>query len=140
MPQAILSRCIITTKFYAFRMLQFMNGFIKFLSNDRTIWFSIIGSLIILFISLILTVIIYYNLPPLLPVFNQLPWGVDRLVGKLGLFIPIITSLVLVGINLLITHYIYSKIPIVTRMLSVTGFLISLLTFIFILRSVLLIL
>jgi hypothetical protein len=117
-----------------------MNGLIKFLSSDRTIWFSILVSLSLLFICLILAVLFYRNLPPLIPLFNQLPWGADRLFEKLGLFIPIIVSLGIIVMNAFTTRYIYEKMPIAARMLNVTGFLIALLTLFFVFRTIQLIL
>lgn len=117
-----------------------MNGLIKFLSNDRTIWFSILISLSLLFVSLVLAGLFYRNLPPLIPLFNQLPWGADRLFGKLGIFIPIIVSLVVIIINAFVTRYMYERMPVTARMLNVTGFLISLLTLFFVFRTIQLIL
>ena len=117
-----------------------MNGFVKFLSSDRTIWFSLLASLSLLLICLILGGLFYRNLPPLIPLFNQLPWGTDRLFDKLGLFIPILVSLSILIINALITRYIYEKMPVTARMLNVTGFLISLLTLFFVFRTIQLIL
>lgn len=117
-----------------------MNGIIKFLSSDRTIWFSILISLSLLFISLVLTALFYRNLPPLLPLFNQLPWGTDRLFTKLGFFIPTIVTTGIILINAFVTRYIYEKMPIAARMLNVTGLLISLLTLFFVFRTIQLIL
>jgi len=117
-----------------------MNGLIKFLSSDRTIWFSILISLSLLLICLLLAGLFYRNLPPLIPLFNQLPWGTDRLIGKLGLFIPICVSIGIVILNAFATRYIYEKMPIAARMLNVTGFLISILTLFFVFRTIQLIL
>jgi len=117
-----------------------MNGFIKFLADDRTILFSILISLGLLFIGLVLAGLFYRNLPPLIPLFNQLPWGTDRLIGKLGLFIPILTSLGILLTNVFVTRYIYEKMPITARMLNVAGLLISFLTLFFIFRTIQLIL
>jgi hypothetical protein len=117
-----------------------MNGIIKFLSSDRTIWLSTIVSLGLLFISLALSGLFYTNLPPLVPIFNQLPWGTDRLVSKLGLFIPIIISLLILITNVFVTRHIYVKMPITARMLNVTTFLLSFLTLFFVFRTIQLIL
>lgn len=140
MYRDILIRCIITPKHYVYRTPQSMNGIIKFLSSDRTIWFSILISLSLLFISLVLTALFYRNLPPLLPLFNQLPWGTDRLFTKLGFFIPTIVTTGIILINAFVTRYIYEKMPIAARMLNVTGLLISLLTLFFVFRTIQLIL
>lgn len=117
-----------------------MNGTIKFLSSDRTIWLCIICSLIFILLSLFFTGLFYHNLPPLIPIFNQLPWGTDRLMSKLGLLIPIAVCLGILVINAFTTRYIYEKMPITARMLNITTFLITLLTLIFVFRTIQLIL
>ena len=89
---------------------------------------------------MVLAGLFYRNLPPLIPLFNQLPWGTDRLIGKLGLFIPIVVSVGIMILNAFATRYIYEKMPIAARMLNVTGFLISLLTLFFVFRTIQLIL
>lgn len=117
-----------------------MSAIIKFLAQDRTIWFAILISLGILIVSAALITLSYWNLPPLLPLFNQLPWGVDRLSSKLGLFIPVIIATSMIGINILVTYYIYEKIPTVARLLNISGLVVSSLTLFFIFRTIQLIL
>lgn len=117
-----------------------MNGLIKFLSSDRTIWVSIIVSLIFIVISVFLTGLFYHNLPPLIPLFNQLPWGTDRLVDKVGLIIPSIVGLGILLGNAILTKFIYEKMPITARMLNITTFLITLLSLVFVFRTIQLIL
>lgn len=117
-----------------------MNGFIKFLSSDRTIWLSIIASLICIILSLFLIVLFYHNLPPLIPLFNQLPWGTDRLVDKLGLTIPCLIGLGIIISNAIVTKYVYEKMPITARMLNITTLLIALLSLVFVFRTIQLIL
>ncbi|CAN5189806.1 hypothetical protein BH09PAT1_BH09PAT1_4590 [soil metagenome] len=117
-----------------------MNGLIKFLSSDRTIWLSIITSMCFIVVSIFLTGLFYRNLPPLIPLFNQLPWGTDRLIDKVGLIIPSIIGLVILISNAFSTRYIYDKMPITARMLNVTTVIITLLGLVFVFRTIQLIL
>lgn len=121
-------------------MQTFMNAFIKFLSSDRTIWLSIISSLLLTVISLFLVLLFYHNLPPLVPLFNQLPWGTDRLIDKFGLIIPCLIGLGIIIGNAVVTKYVYEKMPITARMLNITTLLITLLTLVFVFRTIQLIL
>ncbi len=78
------------------------------------------------------------NLPPLIPIFNQLPWGVDRLGTRFSIFLPLIIALICSVTNLILASITYHSMPLVARVMSVTSFLIMLLCLIFTLRTILL--
>jgi len=113
-----------------------MNGLIKQLSIDKTIWWSTLLSVFLLLLSLLLVLFFYQSLPPLIPLFNQLPWGIERLGPKINLLFPIILTLILLLCNTALTKYIYERMVITTRMLSITSLLASLITLIFIARTI----
>ena len=64
----------------------------KFLSNikaDRLTFRGFILSFFLIIITALFILINYRNLPPLIPIFNQLPWGYQRLTETWGIFIPV---------------------------------------------------
>ena len=78
----------------------------------------------------------YRDLPELLPVFNQLPWGEKRLSTTLGIFIPSLVVLAIYIFNVFASALSYPKSPLIGRMFAVTSFLITLLTLLFIVRTI----
>ncbi|MDP3941503.1 MAG: hypothetical protein Q8Q49_04310 [bacterium] len=79
------------------------------------------------------------GLPPYLPIFNQLPWGVERLGTTTSIFLPLLIAVICSVTNLILASITYSLMPLVARVMGVTSFLVMLLCFIFTLRTILLI-
>jgi hypothetical protein len=102
-----------------------MNALTKLLRADTIFFWCFYGSLGLLLIALILIVVFYTKLPPVIPIFQQLPWGYDRLGTKETIFIPLGISLLLFVVNFLFSAMYYERLPLVARMLSTTAFLIS---------------
>lgn len=117
-----------------------MKEFFKDIKNDKitNIGFSATVALIIVIFVFIL--FSYRRLPPFVPVFNQLPWGEERLGGTITIFIPLLTALLIFILNLIIATLVYKRIPLVSRMIAGTSLLIAVLTFLFVVKTVILIL
>lgn len=118
------------------KMLLFMNVTFKSVLQDKIAYWGLIISSIFLLLQIISLGIFYLSLPPVLPVFNQLPWGEKRLGSKPEIFIPIVLTIIFLSINFVISARLYEKTPLLARMLSITTLLISLLSFVFIVRTV----
>lgn len=113
-----------------------MKKFFDIIKNDKIILWGGAISLVLVFISFLYIMIFYPRLPPLFPLFNQMPWGETRLGVKEQIFIPLfIASVIIVG-NFLFASFVYEKIPLISRILSVTTLLVSFFTFLFILRTI----
>lgn len=112
----------------------------KLLFADKIIKAGVLGSVVLLLLSTISVLLLYRNYPPYVPLFNQLPWGTERLGDKLLIFIPNAVVLVLLIINMFLARMLYEKMPLVARMIGITTFFISFVTFIFLVRTTLLIL
>lgn len=113
-----------------------MNGFFKNILTDRITQRGFIFCIIIIVLS-VLYIALYYNaLPPLIPLFNQLPWGEERLSKTIGIFIPPLIAFLIFLINLIIASRFYAKTPLLARILAITSFLISILTLLFVIRTV----
>lgn len=111
-----------------------MNAFIKQLILDKIIRWSMYGMGGIFFFTLAYLLLLYRRLPPFLPLFNQLPWGDPRLGVRIEVFLPLALVFLFALINLIFARLIYQTIPLISRMLGVTGFLVLLITFIFLVR------
>lgn len=116
-----------------------MKKYFKILREDKLVFRLFSAAFILILLTFLFTILNYSNLPPLLPIFNQLPWGLDRLSDTLGIFIPSVLVFVICLINATLSGYIYLSSPLLSRLLAVTSFLISLLAFLFITRTIILI-
>lgn len=116
-----------------------MKEFFSNITQDRTMTmayslngFFVIAVLVFIFFS-------YSSLPPFVPIFNQLPWGEQRLGITITIFVPILVALSILIMNLLISAATYNKSPLVARMLAGISLLTSILTFLFVIKTVTLI-
>jgi hypothetical protein len=112
-----------------------MNGIIKQVLNDKIIksGMTISGSIILL--ETVLVIFFYFSLPPLMPIFNQLPWGEARLGSKLTFFIPLLITLFFFALNFFMITKIHEQTPLLSRILSITTLLVSILSIIFTIRT-----
>lgn len=109
------------------------------LLRDRIVKISYFFSFVLIFLAFLYIIFIYQQLPPLIPVFNQLPWGIQRLGEKVMIFLPFSINLVFFIINIVFSLGIYKKMPLVVRMLSITTLFISFTVLVFLLRTTFLI-
>lgn len=117
-----------------------MKGFFNNITQDKTIAtaYSLNGFFMIAVIIFIL--FSYSALPPFIPIFNQLPWGEQRLGSTLTIFVPVLVALSISITNLFISVATYHKTPLVARMLAAISILTSILTFLFVAKTVAIIL
>ena len=111
----------------------------KKLKKDKLILRLYIISFLLLIFTVVYVLIFYTKLPPLLPIFNQYPWGKDRLAQTFGIFITILIVLFYSITNIFLSAYCYQKYPLIGRIFAITTLLISLLTFLFVTRTITLI-
>lgn len=112
-----------------------MNGF-KEVLQDKLLLRASFLSFIIIIISLLSIIFYYQNLPPFIPLFNQMPWGEQRIAKTIWIFIIPGVSILFFIVNLIFAKYVYKAAPLVARLFSFATFLISVLSFIFILRTI----
>ena len=113
-----------------------MKKYFNYLKKDRLILKLYIASLILVLITALYIVINHSKLPPLIPVFNQLPWGAERLSSTPGIFIPSVITSAMFLINIILSVITYSLSPLIARLIAITSFLTTLLTFLFIVRTI----
>lgn len=108
----------------------------KYIHADKILRWSILFSALLLLLHLLILGIAYIFLPPIVPAYNQLPWGDARIGTKAELFIPIVISFICFFINYYLIGKIYNHMPLVARIISITMLLIAVLGIIFISRTV----
>src|SRR3989344_5584663 len=113
-----------------------MSFSIKELFSDKTFFMFFVGSIFFIFIHLVFILITIKNLPPFVPLFNQMPWGETRLGEKIQILIPLGITLLFCISDFIISGYAYKSVPLVSRFLSVTSFIISLLALLLVIRTV----
>ncbi|MCL5438694.1 MAG: hypothetical protein M1268_01755 [Patescibacteria group bacterium] len=113
-----------------------MNDFFKKAFADRIIFASFFGTILFIFLTIAIIFFSYQKMPPFIPLFNQMPWGEERLGTKLEILIPISIAFIFLGINFTLSNTIYQKMPLIGRLIFATGFLVSFLVFLFIIRTV----
>lgn len=117
-----------------------MKGLTKHIKGDKIIRWGISSSAIILLAETTYILVFFFSLPPFLPLYNQMPWGENRLGSRLEIFLPVIITTAFFLLNFFLLTGLYEKLPLLSRMLSVTTLLITLLSAIFVVRTLLLIL
>jgi hypothetical protein len=113
-----------------------MKEFFKDVRSDKLTFRVFIATLFFILLPLPYILFFYRNLPPYMPVFNQLPWGQPRLAPEWGVFLPSLISLCILIGNIIVSSILYKKTPLVSRMLAVISFIISILTLLFVFRTI----
>lgn len=117
-----------------------MRNFINEIKKDRITFNTFLLSLGIGIIHAIYILINYKNIPPFIPIFNQLPWGNERLTQTNGIFIPLFLFFGVYIFNFCFVLILYKKSnPLLGRIIASITLLLSALSFIFILETILLI-
>jgi hypothetical protein len=116
-----------------------MKKYFKYLRQDKLVLRLYILSFFFLGLTFAYILYSYSKLPPLLPIFNQFPWGDQRLAPTPGIFIPLIIAIGYLIFNIFLSAISYERYPLLGRIFAVTSSLTSLLTLLFVVRTVTLI-
>ena len=117
-----------------------MKELFKYFKADKIVKWSTLIALTLVFLEIVYILFSYFSLPPFLPIFNQLPWGEERLGARLEIFFPVVITISFFIFNFFLLNQLYEKMPLASRMLSITTLLITILSFIFTLQTLHLIL
>ena len=99
----------------------------KILLSDRVNKYGLIVSLLFIAIGFVVFLINVWQLPPLLPLFYNRPWGVPQLGEPMHLLSLLLASLGILVINLTLALALYRNIILLSRMLVWGSALVSLL-------------
>lgn len=112
---------------------------LSYLKNDRVVRFAFFTSLLLLFFQAFFIILNYRNLPPLIPLYFQRPWGTDQIVNLNFIFLVPGITLVLILLNTYFTLSFYKESPLISRILIWGEVLFCLLTTIAIFKIILLV-
>ncbi|MBI4096213.1 MAG: hypothetical protein HY425_00665 [Candidatus Levybacteria bacterium] len=113
-----------------------MRDFFKEITQDKTVTLVYFINGFFIISSVVLVLFFYRRFPPLIPIFNQLPWGEQRLGTTITIFIPIFVSLSILVSNIFISALIYKNIPLAARMLAAISLLIGILTLLLVVKTI----
>jgi len=108
-----------------------MKEFFKVVKTDRIIYRTSLASGFVITATFLYAILRFFSLPPFIPVFNQLPWGNQRIGPSFTIFIPLALTIIILIANLALSSFAYSKNPLLSRIFSITTLLCCLLMFIF---------
>lgn len=114
-----------------------MNASIKQLLEDKIVLIMLSASILVLAINAGFIFLTLKNLPPLIPIFNQLPWGEDRLGTKMFIFAPVGIVVLFLIANIFFSSLTYKNMPLISRFIMVISFLVSILALLIVLRTIL---
>jgi hypothetical protein len=112
-----------------------MNTKFETLFSDKITSTSIMLSTLLLVLSAGVIAISYHAFPPLIPIYNQMPWGIARIGVRLTIFIPFMIALFIYGVNLFLSAFLYNNYTLVSRIVSLTTFCTTALFLLFLLRT-----
>lgn len=94
------------------------------------------GGIILLLISILFFLIKFSSLPPFLPIYNKMPWGYARLGTKIEMLIPLGIAMFFYSLNIMVSSKIYHQQPLLSRLIAMVSFFVSLISCIFALKIV----
>ncbi len=113
-----------------------MNEFFKSLKEDKLVKRGSFLNSFVIILSFFYIILYFGHLPPFIPLFNQLPWGEQRITQTIWIFMMPVLALLIFSVNLIVASLFYKKNPLIARLFSVTSFMISVLIFLFIVRTI----
>jgi hypothetical protein len=108
----------------------------KIIFADKVIlsmFYATVSCMLLYFLAALFS---YSHLPPLVPLFNQQPWGEQRLGIKLEIFEPLLFCFFVFCGNFYFASHMYTKMPLIGRMLSIASFVVAMLSLLFIVRTI----
>lgn len=113
-----------------------MKGFFKLLQKDSVLLWSFWISIFMVVAATGGIIASYTSLPPVIPLYNHMPWGYARLGRSYELFILPLTILCILFLNSFVGVKLLGKIPLLARFLFLTMVALSLFMLIFVARLI----
>lgn len=113
---------------------------LRVMFTDRVLSWSFFTTCVLLLLFAVFVGFTYQNLPPFIPLYNQMPWGEARLGLQPFIFLPLGITVSIFMVNTLFSSILYLKVPLLSRLLAVTTLLLSFIALLFIIRTILIIL
>jgi hypothetical protein len=113
-----------------------MKNFINNIVSDKLALRGFLISFLLMLLTVFYILINFLNLPPFIPIFNQLPWGNDRLTSTLGIFIPTLIFGLIFLFNIIFTSIVYSKSPLIARIVAAVTLILAFMNFLFVVKII----
>src|SRR5579883_1208324 len=113
-----------------------MKGFFKSLRKDSVLLWSFWVSIVVVIAATITIAASFSNLPPVIPLYNHMPWGYARLGKTYELFLLPTVTLCIVFINAFIGVKLLTRVPLLARFLFLTMISLSFFMLIFLIRLI----
>ncbi|HWY79621.1 MAG TPA: hypothetical protein VNW29_04655 [Candidatus Sulfotelmatobacter sp.] len=112
-----------------------MNETSNLVKADKIIRWGMTLSFVLLLLQAGVLALFYLKLPPIVPLFNQMPWGDTRLGATYEMLLPLVITAVFFIFNYILLTKLYIAMPLVSRIIGITTLLAALLSFIFVVRT-----
>lgn len=116
-----------------------MQEMLVYLRNDRVFKFAFTSSVVLLLCQAFFLIVLYANLPPLIPLYLQRPWGFLQIATKIQILIVPVITLCLITVNTFLSTHFYKESPLIARILVWVQALFSLLATLAVVRITLLV-
>jgi hypothetical protein len=116
-----------------------MKEFINNIKSDKLALRGFLISFLLMLLTIVFILLNFSNLPPFIPIFNQLPWGNERLVSTLGVFIPTVIFGIIFIFNIIFTSIVYAKSPLIARMVAAVTLILAVMNFLFVIKIIMLV-
>jgi len=113
-----------------------MKNFINNIVSDKLALRGFFISFLLMLFTILYILVNYLNLPPFIPIFNQLPWGNDRLTTTPGIFIPTVIFAFVFLFNIIFTSIVYNKSPLIARIVAAVTLILAFMNFLFVIRII----
>jgi hypothetical protein len=113
-----------------------MKNFFNNIVADKLALRGFLISFILMLLTIIYILINYSSLPPFLPIFNQLPWGNERLTSTLGIAISTVIFGLVFLFNIIFTSLVYNKSPLIARLVAAVTLIIAVMNFLYIIKLI----
>lgn len=99
----------------------------RLMLSDQFVRISLILSVLFIIPSIVIIIASFKSLPPLIPFFNSMPWGEERLASSgIVIFMPILLVVIIIS-NILQAVFTYKKYVLIARIVLFNSFLFLLL-------------
>jgi len=86
--------------------------------SDRFIRFALISAFGLFLIQSVLTTLLYKKIPTLIPFFNNMAWGEERLAPKVLLVVLLFLYIFIIITHNILAERFYEKYPLLSRIVS----------------------
>lgn len=88
-----------------------------YLKEDKVLKFAFLSSSLLLLLQILFLFFTYKNLPPLIPLYLQRPWGQSQIAPQIQILLLPSLTLGLIALNTFLGVLFYKESPLISRIL-----------------------